>query len=875
MINKVTKRDGTVEDFDVDNINRWSDWASSECGVDWSSIVFDAVRSLPEECTTSELHQALINACLSKRTEGHTKMAARLLVGQIYKEAYGCFSIPSLKDFYEEAVEEGRWVDMGYTDYELEQLDSVIDHTKDFTYTYATLKQMYDKYMLNFSGHPVESPQMTFMGIAMNQMRNEDDKLSKVISAYQGLSNLNLNLPTPTLNGSRTSLESSPSCVVISGGDTVDSINAAINVAYTMTAQRAGIGIELTTRGPNDPVKGGLVRHGGKHSYYSHIDSAVKANSQVTRGGSATVSYCVLDPEIEGLLTMKQQRTPENYRIDTLDYSFKVNTSFLRRMAKNEDWMLVSVYYAPTLWDLFYSGDVGAFEAEYQSVLSSFIPKKIVKARDVMQAWISSRADTGRNYITFIDNMNQHTPFNEPIRLSNLCVAGGTLILTDEGSLPIGQMEGQWVTVWNGSEWSEVQVVKTGIDQEMIRVYVENMETGQADYLTCTPYHKWYLKDYTELRTFQLERGNELLVWKDSEGVVTRHKVMGLLPVESQDSYCFNEPLRNMGVFNGILTGQCQEIALPTKPFSSVENLFKKHSDGTIALCFLGSIVLKDYTDEEYEELCYTLCKIIDNTIGDTKYPYASMEETAKGYRSIGVGMTNLAHYMASKGLAFDSEAGRNEIHKLAERHSYFLHKASVRLAKEKGVFKYIDRSKYKDGWIPLDTYKKEVDQFITVDNQYPWEELRQDILKHGVRFSVLEAQMPVESSSLVTNSTNAIYPVRNLELYKNSRKGSVYYRAPDMDTLHYQSAWDIPSQEMIKVYAIVQKWMGQSISADFWHDYNKGDLKQADIIRDVLLSAKLGMKTWYYHNFKMKDNKRKEETVTQIEESGCESCSL
>jgi ribonucleoside-diphosphate reductase alpha chain len=421
MIKEIIKRDGSIAEFDVDNLNKWSSWASEECGVDWSSVVFDAVRGLSERCTTVDLHNALINACLSKRTDGHTRMAARLLVGHIYKEAYKCFSIPSLKDFYEEAVENGWWVDMGYTDYELVELDNVIDHTKDFTYTYATLKQLYDKYLVNMSEGVIESPQMLFMGVAMNQMRNEDNRLQEVISAYQKLSNLKLNLPTPTLNGSRTLLESSPSCAVMSGGDTVDSIQAAIDVAYKLTAQRSGIGIELTTRAPKDPVKGGMVTHSGKHSYYKHIASAVAANSQVTRGGSSTVTYTVLDPEVDALLTMKQQRTPENYRIDTLDYSIAVNNLFLKKAAKKEPWMCVSPYYAPKLWELFYSEDEGAFEKEYERVLASDVKKKVVDARGILKQLVEARRDTGRNYITFINNVNKHTPFKEEIRLSNLC----------------------------------------------------------------------------------------------------------------------------------------------------------------------------------------------------------------------------------------------------------------------------------------------------------------------------------------------------------------------------------------------------------------------------------------------------------------------
>jgi ribonucleoside-diphosphate reductase alpha chain len=851
----------------------------------------------------------------------------------------------------------------------------------------------------------------------------------------------------------------------MSGGDTVDSIQAAIDVAYKLTAQRSGIGIELTTRAPKDPVKGGMVTHSGKHSYYKHIASAVAANSQVTRGGSSTVTYTVLDPEVDALLTMKQQRTPENYRIDTLDYSIAVNNLFLKKAAKKELWMCVSPYYAPKLWELFYSEDEGAFEKEYERVLASDVKKKVVDARGILKQLVEARRDTGRNYITFINNVNKHTPFKEEIRLSNLCVAPETKVLTDSGYVPIAEIEGETVNVWNGEEWSSVEIVKTGENQRLLNVKTEN---GYE--LDCTPYHKFYVfngygKPYKEVRACELKAGDKLakfdlpviegckslqqayingfysgdgccvgsrqriylygekrklehlfeggvtewyhdlsvdrqhkmyrdlkdkffvptseytiesrLEWLagylDADGCIYRNGTneaitaasveleflkevqlmlqtlgvsakitpvavegyrkmpandgsgelkdfwckdayrllitscdsfkllqLGLnlhrleiakrLPARDakryvkvqsvsdngrvDDTYCLTEPKRHMVMFNGILTGQCQEVLLPTKPFSSPRELYKENADGTIALCFLGSIVVDDYTDEEYEDLAYTLCKIIDNTIDDTQYPFESMEATAKGYRSIGVGMTNVAHWMAKNGYRYDTEEGRNALHRLAERHSYFLHKASVRLAKEKGQCKYMDRTKYAEGWIPSDTYTKTVDMYHSQEDVYDWESLKEDILEHGVRFSVLESYMPVESSSLVTGSTNSLYPVRDLEIYKNSRKGSVYFRAPDMDTVKYQYAWDIASEDMVKVYAIVQKWCGQGISADFYHDYNKGPFSDAEMMKSIFLAAKLGMKTWYYHNFRM-PSKDGSNTVREVEEAACESCTL
>lgn len=415
----VIKRDGTKQNFDVKKLNLWSEWASENCGVGWTDIVLDASQHFYDGMGSGKIQDILIEECLKHRTSGHTKMAARLMIGKIYKEAYGDFSIPSLVDYYEDAVEQDWWADLGFTKEQLDYLETRIDHTKDFGYSYSSLRQFYDKYAVDV-GRKVESPQMMMMGLAMASMGSGN--LDDVVAVYELLSDQSINLPTPTLNGLRTPLEGSPSCTVISADDTSDSIIAGHYLATKYTAQRAGIGVEFTTRAPKEPVKGGRVEHGGKYSIYKHLQSGVSVLSQVTRGGSATVTYTVLDPEVEDLLTMKQQRTAESYRLDHLDYSLAVNNAFLKAVAKGEDWYLVSCYFAPKLYDAFYSGDEEYFNREYEKVKnmdSKWIKK--VPARDIAIKFVTARAETGRNYITFIDNVNIHTPFKNEIRLSNLC----------------------------------------------------------------------------------------------------------------------------------------------------------------------------------------------------------------------------------------------------------------------------------------------------------------------------------------------------------------------------------------------------------------------------------------------------------------------
>lgn len=943
MVKFVKKRNGSIEKFDPTKLNQWAEWAANK-NVGWSDVLLEAIRSLPETAKSEDIQTALINSCVNR---GYSQMAARLLLGQIFKEAYGGFNIPSFKSFYKNAVTMGYWGDFGYSDEELDYIDSFIDHPKDFEYEYCTVRQFYDKYAVSAHGVCLESPQMALMATAVSNTRHEPDRHIRAVAAYKELSKLKINLPTPSLAGQRTPVSGSPSCCVITGGDSVDSIEAAVHVAYKMTAMGSGIGAELSTRSKKDPVKGGTIEHMGKDSYYRYLDRAVKANKQHTRGGSATVTFHVHDPEIDMLLRYKSQRILESQRIDTMDYSLAVTKLFMKKAATDGMWMLVSNFFAPKLYDLSYRTNDEDYEQEYNRVLQDdSIKKTMVKAREILNLFWTQRSDVGRIYRTNLTNINKHTPFKDTIRLSNLCVAPETLVMTDQGYIPIAEISGQEVNIWNGEEWSLVKVVKTGENQSLIKV---STDSGQS--LECTPYHKFYIFNgygmpYKEVRAWQLKPGDRLakfdlpvidgdkvlkkayingfysgdgcltkqgqriylygekmnlakhfdgggkwtiqeeysrmykhyadlkdkffvptsgycvesrLDWLagylDADGSVYRNgdneqlvacsvnltflqevqmmlqtlgvsakirKVVDegrrLLPLNDgsgdlgyfecqeayrllitsidtqklvdmglrlqrlkvsqrtpqrdarrfvavsevvdegrvDDTYCFTESKRGMGMFNGILTGQCQEIALPTSELKDTESLYKAPlgaEDGEIALCFLASIVagrveqdeLGNINYDEYLNTAYQAAKFTDNTIDLCSYPFKAMEYTAKNRRSIGIGLTDVAHYMAKNGFKYDTIEGRNALHRLAELHSYALHKASVSLAKERGKCGWFDRTKYSDEkpWLPIDTYEREVDKWHTQELLCDWECLRKEIKEYGVRFSVHEAFMP------------------------------------------------------------------------------------------------------------------------------------
>lgn len=299
--------------------------------------------------------------------------------------------------------------------------------------------------------------------------------------------------------------------------------------------------------------------------------------------------------------------------------------------------------------------------------------------------------------------------------------------------------------------------------------------------------------------------------------------------------------------------------------------------NGEIGLCSLAAIAA-DVPDDEFEAVAYYTLLSIDNVIDIMDYPFPQLKTTAQARRSVGVGITNMAFEMASKGLTYTSLEGKQHIHRLAERHSYWLHKASLRLARERGNAPWIHRTKYADGWLPIDTANKEIDKVVQQPLIYDWETLRQEIkAQGGIRNSVLEAHMPCESSSVASYHTNGLYPIRDLKVVKTSGNNKNLFLAPQMELLadKYQLAWDVPTRDMIEVYACVQKFTGQGISADFYKRYDSKVrmVGTKEILQNYLLMKKYGLKTAYYLNFLTRAED--ENQVYEEEAPACDSCSL
>ena len=298
------------------------------------------------------------------------------------------------------------------------------------------------------------------------------------------------------------------------------------------------------------------------------------------------------------------------------------------------------------------------------------------------------------------------------------------------------------------------------------------------------------------------------------------------------------------------MSNLCQEITLPTEPISHIDG------KGEIALCILSAInvgLLKDL--DELETLCDLAVRSLDEVIDHQRYPVKAAEISTRNRRSLGIGYIGLAHYLATLGLGYETKTAWKEVDKLSEAFQYYLLKSSNELAKEKGKCEAFDKTKYSDGILPIDTYKKEVDEIVSRKLSYKWEDLRKDIKEFGLRHSTLTAQMPSESSSVVCNATNGIEPPRDYISVKKSKKGTLKQVVPDYKKLknNYTLLWDMKSNEgYINIVAVMQKYFDQSISGNWSYNpenYDEGEIPLSIMAEDLLTTYKLGWKTSYYQN--------------------------
>ena len=751
---RIIKRDGRYEDIDLDKIHKVVEWAAE--GLDYvsvSEVELKAHLHFTDGITTSDIHETLIKSAadlISEWTPDYQYLAARLNVFHLRKKAYGRYEPPTLVSHVASMVEAKRYDASLISDFsaeEFNQMDAFIDHTRDLDFSYAAVKQLEGKYLVQnrVTGEIYESPQFLYVliGACLFASYPKATRMGYIKRFYDAASTFKISLPTPIMAGVRTPTRQFSSCVLIECGDSLDSINATSSAIVRYVSHRAGIGVNAgRIRGLGSEIRGGEAFHTGCIPFYKHFQTAVKSCSQGgVRGGAATLFYPIWHIESESLLVLKNNRGVEENRVRHLDYGVQFNKLMYERLITGGDISLFSPSDTPGLYDAFFADQI-EFERLYNIYENDpAIPKKTIKAVDLFSMFMQERASTGRIYLQNVDHCNTHSPFDPakaPIRQSNLCL----------------------------------------------------------------------------------------------------------------------------------------EIALPTKELNDIND-----TEGEIALCTLAAFNLGKLDDlSELEDLADLLVRALDSLLDYQEYPVLAAKKGSMDRRTLGVGVINYAYYLAKNGVKYSDGSAKGLTHRTFEAIQFYLLKASNQLAKEFGTCDKFSDTRYAAGELPIDNYKKDIDGICDEPLHLDWESLREEIKNTGLRNSTLTALMPSETSSQISNATNGIEPPRGHVSVKASKDGILKQVVPDLFELRdkYELLWDIPNnQGYLELVGIMQKFVDQAISANTNYDPGKfpdNKVPMQVLLKDLLTTYKLGLKTLYYHN--TRDGA--DDSQTDLDE-GCEggACKL
>ena len=430
----VVKRDGEKTLLDLDKIHAMVEHACNGlAGVSESQVEMNANLQFFDGIKTSDIQEILIrsaNDLISLEAPNYQFVAARLLLFSLRKAVYNGHpdGHPPLREHVVRCAARGVYdasILQKYTDEEWEKLNSFMDHDRDYLFTYAGIRQVVDKYLVQdrSSGEVYETPQFMYMMIAATLFQDDDKfyRLEYVKKYYDAISKHRINIPTPVMAGVRTPLRQFASCVLVDVDDTLDSIFSSDMAIGYYVAQRAGIGINAgRIRGINSKIRDGEVQHTGVVPFLKKFESTVRCCTQNgIRGGSATVHFPIWHQEIEDIIVLKNNKGTEDNRVRKLDYSIQISKLFYERFISNGIISLFVSHDVPGLYDAFGTDSFDSLYVDYESDKS--IPRKTIGAQELFLNLLKERAETGRLYIMNIDHCNTHSSFKDKVNMSNLC----------------------------------------------------------------------------------------------------------------------------------------------------------------------------------------------------------------------------------------------------------------------------------------------------------------------------------------------------------------------------------------------------------------------------------------------------------------------
>lgn len=807
MLKYIIKRNGSVEDAQPEKLIKWVQWAklNVKAPVEWQTVVSQAFRESPETMTSQELQMTLVNILVSRGDWACLKMAGRLFAAYARKQLYND-KIPTLKQLHTELFKEGLMIDMGqwYSARDYELVEKIIDHDRDFDLVEFQIQQDLYKYGIQnrVTGKLYEMPQFIAMRMAMF-LAAEEPIEERLIHIANYYDHFSFN---------RINAPSPNYINLATGHNGLASCclyKAGDNAKSLAVGDHIAYIMTCMSAGIGNTIStraiGDPVRGGTiiHQGKYPYFQSMGKSTvANIQAGrGGALTTYFNAYDPEAGAITMMQNPRTPEQQRNRDIHFAAVFNAFLLVKALQKNKEDRQVF-SFTQWS---APDL--YEACYQG--DDFYFQELYEKYEKNVLF-------KKNYFDARELLKK--AYSQGFEV-------GTFYFFNSGE--VNRHTPLLEPIYSSNLCAEI-MEHTREYQEMKDLYTD----GPVGYVRI-------LDEYDQ--EIKMDYNKKIL----QNGQIS---FVGLLKKGD-----------NFELFDD------DKIALTAK----VKEVLEVYHEPEVALCSLGGIVYFNCpTDALYRSAAYYALKMVSRCIHLSHYPLPHIGYTAKQRMNAAIGVVGAATHLARLNLKYDTQEGRNEIHRMAERHAYFVISGSLQIAKETQVAPWIHKTKWPRGWVPTHTYNRNVDELVTVENQYDWEALSQDIIATGgIAHSTVIAHMPTESSSKRSGSPNSWYPIRNRNMKKSDSGKVIDWGAPDNDIIgdQYQLAWDVDTIDLLKDYAIIQKWSDHSISADTYMDRSQDiTVKTSDMMNQLRVMVKYGVKTRYYQNSYVSSKQRTASTAAQ-----------
>jgi ribonucleotide reductase alpha subunit len=739
---RVTKRSGRVEDVKFDNVtNRISKLTEGlSNSVDVTKVAQQVFSSIYDGINTHEIDTLSAEICIGMITSDpdYEILATRITASNIQKRAANNFHI-AMRKLHKAGI---------VTHEVLEVSSKVKDDIKperDYDFGYFGLKTLEKGYLQKIDGEIIETPQYMYMRVAIGIHGHDTER---VLETYDALSKGLFIHATPTLFNAGTPRPQMSSCFLISNKeDSIDGIYDTVKECARISKWAGGIGLHIhDVRANKSHIRGTNGTSDGIIPMLRVYNSTARyVNQAGRRKGSIAVYLEPWHADILDFLEIRLNQGDEEARCRDLFSAMWIPDLFMKRVESGGNWSLFCPDQAKGLSDVYGK----EFEDLYEKYEAEGLARKVVPASEVWKAIIKSQSETGTPYMLYKDACNEKSNHKHvgTIKSSNLCVAPETKILTSKGQQIISELVDQDVEVWNGDEFSNVTIRQTGKNQKLLTV-----KTSKGLELRCTPYHKFWIVGHNEpIEAQNLEKGVETIRYSLPDDNDTHFdKIVSVEDLgETSDTFCFNEPLKHRGIFNGILTGNCTEILEYTdKDETAVCNL------ASIALPKYVDVEKKEFNHEELHRVTKMVTRNLNKVIDKNFYPTENGKRSNMRHRPIGIGVQGLADVFIMLRMSFGSEESRKLNRDIFETIYHASLESSCELAEMYGTYETFKGSPFSQGILQFDMW----DRDPKFSGRYDWNAMR-ELVKKGTRNSLLLAPMPTASTSQILGNNECFEP--------------------------------------------------------------------------------------------------------------------